>query len=289
MGGRMSYREAREAADAFLAETGKFFSRVEVAGSVRRLRPTCKDVDVVGVVSDVEGLSKWIEMYIIYVNYYGKGIRLRTGPVELRFRRGMWAHEYADREAPPGTPETLKFIAGGQPVDVAGRASARLFWRGVEFDLWLTNDERYAMILLVRTGPNRARGVEGPGDPGALMNQALATRAIRQGKSFKVSGSIYVKSTQQELFFDTEEEVFKALWLPYCPPEWRDHPDWIALIWSDKRVDGGFWVPGLDAPYKAAATFEERSRLRQEAWARLPEEEREARAAQDMVDLFGEV
>ena len=258
MESRMPYSVAREAADAFLAEAGKFFSRVEVAGSIRRLRPTCKDVDVVGIMADAKGLSAWI-------------------------------NDNADREAPPGTPDTFKFIAGRTAVSVEGRASTRFFWKGVEYDLWLTSERRFAMILLVRTGPNRGRGVEGPGDPGALMNQSLATRAIRQGKSFKVSGSIYVKSTKQELFFDTEEEAFKALWLPYCPPEWRDHPDWIALIWSDKRVGGGFWIPGQNAPYQEAATFEERSRLRREAWARLPEEERKARAAQDMVDLFGEV
>ena len=32
-------------------------------------------------------------MYVIYVNY-GKGMRFRTGPVELRHRVGLWAHFY---------------------------------------------------------------------------------------------------------------------------------------------------------------------------------------------------
>ena len=221
-------QRADELVAEFLEATEGMWERIEVAGSVRRRQPRVNDIDFVGVpvVTDV-------------------ALGLFDDVLAIDYPFSDWVQMNADPEAPEGTPQTVTRNCRfrGQSVS-PGRKIIRFFWQGAEFDVYVANPGAFAILWLIRTGPNRPKGGYGPDDPGAEQNQALAMRAIKQGKSLAFTQGIGIKATGEMLTFETESEVLAELGLPYCLPEIRDHPAWIALIRSGRIGGmGNFWSP----------------------------------------------
>ena len=51
-------KKAQSYADKIVAELRPYCSRIEIAGSIRRQRPQCHDIDIVCIPTDVPGLKK---------------------------------------------------------------------------------------------------------------------------------------------------------------------------------------------------------------------------------------
>ena len=221
---------ADELVAEFLEATEGMWERLEVAGSVRRRQPRVNDIDFVGIP---------LVMGPEVVGMFDEVASVDTYPF------GDWVMAFADPEAPEGAPQTVTRNCRFRGHDVSpGRKIVRFFYQGVGFDVYIANPGAFAILWLIRTGPNRPKGGYGPDDPGAEQNQALAMRAIRQGKSLAFTQGIGIKKTGEMLTFETESEVFMELGLPYCPASSRDSPAWIALIRSD-RIGGmsNVWSP----------------------------------------------
>ena len=69
-------------------------------------------------------------LFIIYVNY-GRGVSFRTGPIEARFRSGLWSHIYRRRHEHghcSGCPGCMERVALGQvPTLPEGRQTGRMY------------------------------------------------------------------------------------------------------------------------------------------------------------------
>ncbi len=161
--------------------------------------------------------------------------------------------EFADEDPPRWVLEreatykrkNQKFVrAPLYPLDPKkSQASVRFFVDGVQIDLYESwSEEDFWPQVVVRTGPARRKGIYGSGDPGAMQNPALATRALRRGMKLSMSGLGLVKDGEK-VGWESEESFFEALALPYCPPEHRDDPGWIALIWSGVEYPPGSTYP----------------------------------------------
>jgi len=210
-------------------ETEGMFERLMLCGSLRRGQPRVHDVDVVGI--PVFKLRK----------------RDMLDDKPRRFVPFFeWLMENADPQAPAWVKPTQKW-APKNPVSIwdTGRRSVRFFLDGVQVDAYLASERRFWPLVVIRTGPARQPGTYGPDDPGALQNIVLAQRAKRMGLSLTHEG---IKAHGKLVGFESEEAFFRALHLPYCPPEYRDSPLWIALIRSrppsSPPPEGTCWRPG---------------------------------------------
>lgn len=254
----MDYHYALALAKEFLSETEGMWHRIEMAGSIRRQRPQVHDVDLVG---------------IPVVRYVGD---LFGEPNTVVYPLSSWLSQNVDEDVPEGTPETLKVFKRGD-VLAPSRKSARWFWKGVHFEVYFATPETFALVWLIRTGPNRE---------GAEQNRLLALRAQRMG--YKLAFSQGIVKGEQVLTPDTEMEALGILGLPYCYPENRDHPDWIKLIRSDKQYPAGsIWVPGGGGLEEKVGKFVEDEQERAVQRELLSSEERRRQAEEDKEHLFG--
>lgn len=228
---------ADELVAEFLAATEGMWERIEVAGSVRRRQPRVNDIDFVGI--PVLGQEWRPATQADLFDDEPQDVTVQLYPFS------DWVQMNVDLGAPEGTAQTVIRNCRFRGHNVSSsRKIIRFFWQAVSFDVYVAQPEAFAILWLIRTGPNRPKGGYGPDDSGAEQNQALAMRAIGQGKSLAFTQGIGIKKTGEMLTFETEAEVFAELGLPFCEPERRDSSAWIALIRSDKMWEGGdVWSP----------------------------------------------
>lgn len=80
---------------------------------------------------------------------------------------------------------------------------------GIPVDIFSTTPENWWVALVVRTGP-------------AELNRAIAGKALRMGMQFHAYGRGFTsKIGDYEIVCKSEEDVFKAVELPYLPPHLR--------------------------------------------------------------------
>lgn len=79
---------------------------------------------------------------------------------------------------------------------------------GVGVDIFSTDAERWWVSLVVRTG-------------GEITNRRIATAAIRKGWHLQAYGHGFT-TPQGDVVCRSEEETFRAVGLPYLPPERRE-------------------------------------------------------------------
>lgn len=207
----------------------RLFTKLMLVGSLRRGQPQVHDVDMVGIpmiLSEPEPVDMFTVKEVSYCPFFD------------------WVMENADAEAPEGTKPTQTW-APKNPIKATDKRSiVRFFLDGIEMDVYLADEDTFWPQVVVRTGPQRQAGGYGPDDPGAEQNRALASRAKRLGMSLAMGGEGLTKNGNR-VGYQSEHAYFAALCLPYCPPELRDHPDWISLIQSDAwvREPGAIWSP----------------------------------------------
>lgn len=209
-----------------------FFERIMLCGSLRREQPWVHDVDAVGIPKVV---VEQVQQDLLTMGEY------RSVPF---FR---WVMDNADRQAPEWTKPTQKWAPKNKVrEDDTSRSYVRFFFRGVQFDVYMAWDSSlFWPQVVVRTGPARPTGGYSPQDPGAMQNPALAKRAYRYGLRLAMGGKGLVRhSTKTRVGYESEQEFFAELRLPWCPPELRDHPEWIGLILSVREGEG-IWLPPM--------------------------------------------
>ncbi len=197
----MNLATASHYADVIIDQWIKLYSdRYEVAGSIRRHRSVCNDVDIVCIprVSESHDL-------------FG-GIVVRKNLLHAFLQNYVAASQGRGH-----------FLSGG---DTAGK-SVILQLPKCQLDIWFADDTTFATRLMCRTGSKE-------------HNIWLAQRAKNQGKKWnpyegilyggewrQVDGeNVYVGAT--ELFqYKTEEELYAALDLPFIEPGNREL-DWLS-------------------------------------------------------------
>lgn len=67
-------------------------------------------------------------LFVIYVNY-GSGVTFRTGPIEARFRSGLWSHIYRRvHQNCAGCPTCMERVAMGQVNELPrGSSTGRMY------------------------------------------------------------------------------------------------------------------------------------------------------------------
>ncbi len=84
----------------------------------------------------------------------------------------------------------------------------RVSYNSVQVDIYYASEETWATLLLIRTGSTQ-------------HNIRLCSVAKKMGWHLAASGDGLFNAKGQRVAGDTEESIFKALGLPFLPPEER--------------------------------------------------------------------
>lgn len=89
-----------------------------------------------------------------------------------------------------------------------GPKLATFEFQGIKFDIYYATPETWGTLLLIRTGPKES-------------NIRLCTIAKNRGWKLRANGEGLFDSGGTRIAGDTEESIFRALGVPYQPPEAR--------------------------------------------------------------------
>ena len=183
----MRLSEAKPLAQKILETMNPFIERAEIAGSIRRKKAECRDIEIVaiprlGQPKDLFGLE----------------------PENLLYK---WAMQMEREERihwiKPGTDQIIRW-----PLQEQGK-----YWRGllvksgIKLDLFLTTKESWGVIYLIRTGSSD------------FSFRCVSKYAMESGHNFH-NGHLF-DSNGRIVPTPEEEDVFRALGLDYIAPEDR--------------------------------------------------------------------
>lgn len=181
----MTLADALELAGIFKTGFGRYFSRLEVAGSVRRGKPEVKDLELVGIVPQENR-----ELLVHALDTDNRFCCLK-----------------------PGTPERIPW-----PIKRDGKYWKFAFGEQVRFgpqegeqkiDLFLASPKNWGLIFLVRTGPD-------------YFGQFCLSRwKSVSGGGYSKEGFLHTPNGVR-VATPEEADVFKALHLGFIEPEERE-------------------------------------------------------------------
>ncbi|HEU4597206.1 MAG TPA: hypothetical protein VFS10_18895 [Pyrinomonadaceae bacterium] len=189
----MFIREAKQIADRLVREMSPFCSRVEVAGSIRRGCQVVKDIELVAVPLWEEGERPASTLFDL------------GGDVPRVNLLHVWAMSAGVHD--------LRWIKPGTSVIVEWEPKPEgKYWRAlvvgeIKLDLFLTTEEQWGLIYLIRTGS-------------AEFSQAVMTYA-KYHTCYHVEGGALCDRRGQKLETRSEREVFDLLGLDYVEPRER--------------------------------------------------------------------
>ena len=185
----MFIRDAKAIADRLLLEMAPSCRRVEIAGSIRRGKQEVKDIEIVAI-------PEWGESSLgLFPDGGEKLNKLLSWAFDAEARGDLQWIKTGTREVVPWEPK---------------RDSK--YWRallreGIKLDLFLTTEEQWGLIHLIRTGC-------------AEFSQGVMTYA-RQRTGYRVEGGVLRDRMNTALETYTEQDVFDALGLDYVEPQAR--------------------------------------------------------------------
>ena len=181
----MKLDQAQRLASRILDSARGYTLRAEIAGSIRRLKEECKDIEIVAIplLGEKTDLFEESRRNLLY-----------------RWARQM-EREDKIHWIKPGTNQIQRW-----PIEEHGK-----YWRGllvksgVKLDLFLTTQETWGCTLLIRTGPSDYST--------RIVSQCRPQFYFAQGKLFNGDGR----------FIPTPEEkdVYTTLAIPYIKPKQR--------------------------------------------------------------------
>lgn len=201
----MELHEARTIAEGLVDMLSSACERIEIAGSIRREKPTVRDVEIVAIAKFGEG--KQIDMF---------NTGAKTNPVNLLNQRvtqiassGVWQYDEQLRR----DGHRYKRLRHAQT------------WMAC--DLFITTPEKWGLIYAIRTGP-------------AAFSKAIVTEFHKHGwhqhlgqlhQHSKLGGKPCEKGAQCPLIIPTPEEadVFNVLSWGYLPPSARGRTNPFGL------------------------------------------------------------
>lgn len=186
----MELIQARRIANSLVEAMQPYCVEIQVAGSIRRGKSECRDIELVAVPKYEERPNPDL---------------LFGDPIQVNL-----LHEQVSNDA------HIRWIKTGvtEIIDWSIKADGK-YWRGllpegIKLDLFLTTVESFGLILTIRTGP-------------ATWSKELVTNQHKGGllpDHMKVfSGSLWHGETRIET--PTEQSVFDAIDIPFIPPEAR--------------------------------------------------------------------
>lgn len=190
----MLLAEAKDLAEALLAEIRPFCTRAEIAGSVRREKPECRDLEIVCV-------PRWAEEPDP-TDLFGE----RTRAWNALYRE--WAQQAAVQWIKPGTAEIVPWH-----VLPTGKYWRGLLPCGMKLDLFLTQLGNYGLQYVIRTGSWE-------------FSKALVTHALKIGKP-SAEGWLRDGEGGDHIETPNELDVFSELGLAWVWP--RDRTDGSAV------------------------------------------------------------
>lgn len=186
-GPTMTLAYAERVAETIKRELAPYCQRIEIAGSVRRRRPECGDIDL--VLLPTPGLRREI------------GARVRSNPSTRVLKDG---------------DEILQFVLhSGTQVDL-------YFARPEENDLAGYTPGNFGMRLLAMTG-SKEHNVKLAREAKRLGLHFAPYRGLQRGGHYQRHADSSETYHGGEVFRgETEEGIFEALGLPWIPPEQRE-------------------------------------------------------------------
>lgn len=169
---------------------GPFCERIEVAGSIRRRRPTVGDVDIVCIPRCAEREVK-VDMFTTIKARTNLCLQELVRYVRESGGRASWL----GREGKPG------------PEPKADAKYALLQLPKVQLDVWFADEGTWATRLLCRTGS-------------VQHNIWLCDRAKLFFGHWQPYEGLRIRG--QDVQAESEEDIYRALKLPWIPPERRE-------------------------------------------------------------------
>ena len=160
--------------------------RIQVAGSIRRRKPMVGDIEIL-YIPVATTRTNLLGEPSKQLNTLDQEIQTLISARVLDFRYNKAGH----RIAYGPLNKCLVHVPSGMGVDI-----------------FCTTEERWAMSLVIRTGP-------------AEMNIRLMKTALAQGLSGHAYGEGFTLPDGSLQVCRSEEEVFTAVGWPYLPPEER--------------------------------------------------------------------
>ncbi len=203
--------------------------RVAIAGSLRRMKPVVKDIELVvqpsyrpvwnGLWNE---LDAWCETL------------LKRGTLQKRLNaRGhtiAWGKEWTTAER------------NGDEMPPPGSRFKAAIYKGVPVDIFIVlRDRQFAPTLLIRTGPNEAN--QALVTPSGVVNQNGIRGVLPSGMRFD-EGAVWQDG--RKLDTPTERSVFAACGLPYVSPHLRTmeiYQQWAARRWAREAMISAQWKP----------------------------------------------
>jgi DNA polymerase/3'-5' exonuclease PolX len=198
----MPLTTARSYASQIVTWLSPHCTRIEIAGSIRRQRPVCNDVDIVCIPKTVEHRDLL-------------GQLAATDNLLHQF-----LVDYVKERNPLNSPgRTPRWASGG---DAPGK-QAIIELLKCQLDLWFADEKTFAIRLLMRTGSKE-------------HNIWIADRATDRGYHFKPYEGLVPEGHARPLQFDTESAIYNHLGLAFIEPQNREE------AWLRKNIDSGLTV-----------------------------------------------
>lgn len=182
----MFIRDANAIAGRLVSQMSPFCRRAQIAGSIRRGRQEVKDIEIVAV-------PEWGESSL--------GLFLDGGEKINKLLQWAFDAESAGDLTwiKPGTHEVIPWEPKRD-----GKYWRALLCEGIKLDLFLTTEEQWGLIYLIRTGS-------------AEFSQGVMTY-VKHQTAYRIKDGALLDGEGKALPTPEEEDVFKLLRLDYVEP-----------------------------------------------------------------------
>ena len=193
--------QTRYAAEALLASLRPITTRAEIAGSIRRLKPNPRDIEIVAILRDIEKPQLTL---------------FETKPLTALVDVAEWLKEQVDWEF-----DRLQMRHGPRWFRLAHKRLHNWAEQPLACDLFTTTPEHWAITMTLRTGP---------GD----FSTDLVTLALKRGMQVK-QNQLWRKHNDGRLDLlpmGSEQDLFEALRIPWLEPQARQKDSLKRLLYS---------------------------------------------------------
>ncbi len=202
-GDRVLLSVAMDTATSVIAALEPLAERVSYAGSLRRMRETVGDVDILATAEDEEGAARLMSAF--------RELAAARAPEENSAPEKISAPEDNSKgySVPPAGQEPEVIVSG--PTKTSIRVSAGAGGRALQVDLRVVRPEVFGAALQYFTGSQ-------------AHNVAVRQIAVRKGLKLSEYGLFRVTEGEADelIVSATEEEVYQALGLQWVPPPMRE-------------------------------------------------------------------
>lgn len=196
---RMPLAVARAVAEELVLLLAPYCTRISIAGSIRREKPTCKDIELVLIPKEPDPEQ-------VIARVAGLGAELFGPPSAQAEQFARSADELGQFLLSDPRFQKRRNKLGRT---MFGTKNKLMLYKGIPLDIFVADESNWPMVLFIRTG-------------GAENNQRVATVALRKGFELKqYEGGFRDKRTGTLHPMKSDEQIYAFLGLPYLAPNER--------------------------------------------------------------------